>query len=130
MERYHNAKTIEPNVLIVRFIRKSDRFKIDHVKFRATEDGDKEDYTFLNEHEIEYTKGRSNKLLRALAELDEGLSGYQLTRLEHSLQSATRAERDEADTERRRRRGSQHHHLLPDVVEKLTECQESALDIE
>ena len=52
MERYHNAKTIEPNVLIVRFIRKSDRFKIDHVKFRATEDGDKEDgdkedYTFL-----------------------------------------------------------------------------------
>ena len=47
MERYHNAKTIEPNVLIVRFIRKSDRFKIDHVKFRATEDDDKEDYTFL-----------------------------------------------------------------------------------
>ena len=99
VERYHNAKTIEPNVLIVRFIRKSDRFKIDHVKFRATEDGDKEDYTFLNEHEIEYTKGRSNKLLRALAELDEGLSGYQLTRLEHSLQSATRAERHGAYTD-------------------------------
>ena len=99
MERYHNAKTIEPNVLIVRFISKSDRFKIDHVKFRATEDGYKENYTFLKEHEIEYTKGRLNKLLRALAELEEGLSGYQLTRLEHSLQSATRAERDGADTD-------------------------------
>ena len=99
MEHYHNVKTIKPNVLIARFIRKSDGFKIDHVKFWAAEDGDKEDYTFLNEHEIEYTKGRSNKLLRALAELDEGLSGYQLTRLEHSLQSATRAERHGAYTD-------------------------------
>ena len=32
-------------------------------------------------------------------ELDEGLSGYQITRLGHSLQSATRAERDGADTD-------------------------------
>ena len=56
MERYHNAKTIEPNVLIVRFIRKSDRFKIDHVKFRATEDGDKEDYTFLTNMKLNIQK--------------------------------------------------------------------------
>ena len=56
MERYHNAKTIEPNVLIVRFIRKSDRFKIDHVKFRATEDGDKEDYTFLTNMKLNILK--------------------------------------------------------------------------
>ena len=69
---------------------------MDHVKFRAMEDGYKEDYTFFNEHEIEYTKGTSNKLLGALTELDEGLSGYQITRLGHSLQSATRAERDGA----------------------------------
>ena len=56
MERYLNAKTIEPNVLIVRFIRKSDRFKIDHVKFRATEDGDKEDYTFLTNMKLNIPK--------------------------------------------------------------------------
>ncbi len=56
VERYHNAKTIEPNVLIVRFIRKSDRFKIDHVKFRATEDGDKEDYTFLTNMKLNIPK--------------------------------------------------------------------------
>ena len=34
MEHYHNVKTIKPNVLIARFIRKSDGFKIDHVKFQ------------------------------------------------------------------------------------------------
>ena len=72
---------------------------MDHVKFRAMKDGDKEDYTFLNRHEVEYTKGTSSKLLKALTDLDEGLSGYQITRLGHSLQSATRAERDGADTD-------------------------------
>ena len=98
-EHYRITKTIEPNVLISRFRDKGDGFKMDHVKFRAMKDGDKEDYAFLNEHEIEYTKGTSNKLLGALTELDEGLSGYQITRLGHSLQSATRAERDGADTD-------------------------------
>ena len=72
---------------------------MDHVKFRAMKDGDKEDYTFLNRHEVEYTKGTSSKLLKALTDLDEGLSGYQITRLGHSLQSETRAERDGADTD-------------------------------
>ena len=37
--------------------------------------------------------------MAALVSLDEGLSGYQITRLGHSLQSATRAERDGADTD-------------------------------
>jgi predicted HD phosphohydrolase len=37
--------------------------------------------------------------LTALVSLDESLSGYQVTRLGHSLQSATRAERDGADTD-------------------------------
>ena len=70
---------------------------IDHVKFTAMKDGDKEDYDFLTRHEIEYTKGTAERLLKALVSLDEGLSGYQITRLGHSLQSATRAERDGAD---------------------------------
>ena len=72
---------------------------MDQVKFTAMKDGDKEDYDFLTAHEIEFTKGTADRLLRALVELDEGLSGYQITRLGHSLQSATRAERDGADTD-------------------------------
>ncbi|PTX56728.1 putative HD phosphohydrolase [Litoreibacter ponti] len=72
---------------------------MDHVKFTAMKDGDKEDYDFLTHHEIEYTKGTDDRLLTALASLDESLSGYQVTRLGHSLQSATRAERDGADTD-------------------------------
>jgi len=72
---------------------------MDQVKFTAMKDGDGEDYAFLTEHEIEYTKGTADRLLNALVSLDEGLSGYQVTRLGHSLQSATRAWRDGADTD-------------------------------
>lgn len=70
---------------------------MDHVKFTAMKDGDKDDYDFLTRHEIDHTKGTADRLLRALVDLDEGLSGYQISRLGHSLQSATRAERDGAD---------------------------------
>ena len=70
---------------------------MDHVKFTQMKDGDQEDYAFLTDHEIEYTRGTADRLLKALVELDESLSGYQITRLGHSLQSATRAERDGAD---------------------------------
>lgn len=72
---------------------------IDRVSFTQMKDGTKEDYDFLTEHEIAYTKGTANRLLKALVSLDESLSGYQITRLGHSLQSATRAERDGADTD-------------------------------
>ena len=70
---------------------------MDKVSFTQMKDGTKEDYTFLTEHEIEHTKGTADRLLKALVELDEGLSGYQVTRLGHSVQSASRAWRDGAD---------------------------------
>ena len=72
---------------------------MDQVKFTQMKDGTQEDYEFLTEHEVEHTKGTADRLLKALVELDEGLSGYQITRLGHSLQSATRAWRDGADTD-------------------------------
>jgi len=72
---------------------------MDHVKFTQMKDGDKEDYDFLTRHEIEYTKGTAERLLGALVDLDESLSGYQITRLGHSVQSASRAWRDGADTD-------------------------------
>ena len=70
---------------------------MDHVKFTQMKDGDKDDYDFLTAHETEYTKGTADRLLKALVDLDESLSGYQITRLGHSVQSATRAWRDGAD---------------------------------
>ncbi len=70
---------------------------MDKVRFTQMKDGTREEYEFLNAHEIEHTKGTADRLLSALVELDEGLSGYQITRLGHSLQSATRAWRDGAD---------------------------------
>lgn len=72
---------------------------MEQVKFTQMKDGDKEDYDFLTEHEIEYTKGTADRLLGALVSLDESLSGYKITRLGHSVQSATRAWRDGADVD-------------------------------
>ena len=70
---------------------------MDEVSFTRMKDGTKEEYDFLTRHETEYTKGTADRLLTALVALDESLSGYQVTRLGHSLQSASRAWRDGAD---------------------------------
>lgn len=70
---------------------------MEKVTFTQMKDGTKEEYDFLTEHEVAYTKGTADRLLRALEDLDESLSGYQITRLGHSVQSATRAWYDGAD---------------------------------
>ena len=67
------------------------------VNFTQMKDGTAEEYAFLTKHETDHAKGTAYKLLQALVDLDEGLSGYKITRLGHSLQSATRAWRDGAD---------------------------------
>ncbi len=72
---------------------------IERVKFTEMKDGDKEDYDLLHSHEVAYASGTADRLLNALESLDEGLSGYQVTRLDHSVQSATRAWRDGADVD-------------------------------
>ncbi|TPI32507.1 peptidase [Mesorhizobium sp. B3-2-1] len=69
------------------------------VKFTQMKDGDREDYAFLTEHEIEYADGTADRLLAAMVELDKSLSGYKVTRLGHSLQAATRAWNAGADTD-------------------------------
>ncbi len=70
---------------------------MERVNFTQMKDGTKEEYEFLNSHEVEYTKGTADRLLTAMVDLDASLSGYQVTRLGHSVQSATRAWRDGAD---------------------------------
>ena len=70
---------------------------MDRVNFTRMKDGTKEEYEFLTAHEIDHTRHTARRLLKALVDLDESLSGYQITRLGHSVQSATRAWRDGAD---------------------------------
>ena len=67
------------------------------VQFTQMRDGTKQDYDLLHEQERSYIAELPDRLLAGLRALDDGMSGYQVTRLEHSLQSATRAERDGAD---------------------------------
>ncbi|EAQ63179.1 hypothetical protein MED121_07931 [Marinomonas sp. MED121] len=62
-------------------------------------DGTKEEYLFLEQHEKAYAKGLADRILNTLRALETSLSGYLVTRLEHSLQTATRAEADGADEE-------------------------------
>ncbi|WMS43245.1 HD domain-containing protein [Acuticoccus sp. MNP-M23] len=67
------------------------------VKFRQMAEGDREDYIFLEAHERSSAAAVGDRLLDALSELDTSQSAYQVTRYEHSVQSATRAWLDGAD---------------------------------
>ena len=69
------------------------------VKFTQMKDGTKEDYELLSKYEEKFSKDLPDRVLEALKNLDSSVDGYQVTRLEHSLQSATRAEKDGADEE-------------------------------
>lgn len=67
------------------------------VSFRRMEDGTREDYLLLDRSERDYAQGLPDRIIAALQKLDHSLAGYPVTRLQHSLQAATRALRDGAD---------------------------------
>jgi predicted HD phosphohydrolase len=67
------------------------------VGFRAMADGTADDYALLDRYERVHVAGLPDRLMAALAELAHSLGGYQITRLEHSLQAATRARLAGAD---------------------------------
>lgn len=69
------------------------------VSFLQMKDGTKEDYLMLDQSERDFARGLPERVMESLAKLDHSLEGYKVSRLEHSLQSATRAEADGADTE-------------------------------
>jgi len=69
------------------------------VSFRRMQDGTREDYEFLDKSEREYARGLPDAVLASLKKLDHSLEGYPVSRLEHSLQTATRARKDGADEE-------------------------------
>ena len=72
---------------------------MDKVEFIQMKDGTYEEYQFLHKLESEYILGLPERLLKSVENLGGTLQGYQISRLEHSLQSATRAEADGADKE-------------------------------
>jgi predicted HD phosphohydrolase len=71
----------------------------DMVSFTAMKHGTREDYLLLDQSERDLAKGLPDRLLAALGALGHSLEGYQVSRLEHSLQTASRAERAGADEE-------------------------------
>ena len=72
---------------------------MEKVKFIEMKDGDKEDYELLAKFEDKYIEGTADRVIRILKGLESSLGGYQVSRLEHSLQAASRALRDKADEE-------------------------------
>jgi predicted HD phosphohydrolase len=68
------------------------------VKFTAMKDGTQEEYLLLRELEAPHLAMTAERVLRELRhQAEETMTGYQITRLEHGLQAATRAYRDGAD---------------------------------
>ena len=61
------------------------------VSFTEMKKGTKEDYLFLDKHEKDFASKTADRLLKFMSGLTETLEGYQVSRLEHSLQSASRA---------------------------------------
>ena len=61
------------------------------VNFIEMKNGSKEDYELLEKYEKNFERKTADRLLKYLASQTTTLEGYQITRLEHSLQAATRA---------------------------------------
>ncbi len=72
---------------------------MDKVSFREMKKGTKEDYLLLDRHEKKFIKNTADRILNFMGTLNATLEGYQVSRLEHSLQTATRALHDKANEE-------------------------------
>ena len=69
------------------------------VSFTKMENGTKEEYAFLKQLYIQCIDGIPEMLLGLLKRMQGDRLGYQIDRYQHSLQTATRAERDGSDEE-------------------------------
>ena len=69
-----------------------------NVKFKHMKDGDKEDYLLLQKYEEKYVSLTYERIIEELTRQGKNtMEGYKITRLDHGLQSATRAYNDGAD---------------------------------
>jgi predicted HD phosphohydrolase len=70
------------------------------VQFRHLTQATPDDWRLLRRHEEAYARGLPDRVLAALRALDDDtIAGYRVSRLQHCLQTATRAERDGVDGE-------------------------------
>ncbi|MGA0607395.1 HD domain-containing protein [Phenylobacterium sp. VNQ135] len=67
--------------------------------FHAMTEGTPEQWAEIVRHAATFRAGLTDRLLGQLRMLEGGLDGYAVTRLEHSLQTATRAHKDGRDEE-------------------------------
>jgi predicted HD phosphohydrolase len=97
---------------------------MNQVGFRAMKHGTADDYKMLDALERHYASALPHRLVQALERLGHSLEGYQVSRLHHSLQTATRAENDGADDE------LVAAALLHDIGDDLAPCNHAALAAE
>ena len=69
------------------------------VSFTSMSEGTRADYELLERLETQFAAQTADRILEHLRALAGSLAGYRVDRLEHSLQTATRAHRDGADEE-------------------------------
>lgn len=69
----------------------------ERAKFREMKDGTAEDWALIAGHFKEFASGVADRVLDHLRLLDGDFGGFPVDRLEHSLQTATRAYRDGQD---------------------------------
>lgn len=68
------------------------------VSFTAMANGTREDYELLAEREKMFNAGTADRLIQEMrGQAGDTITGYKISRLEHGLQTATRARRDGAD---------------------------------
>ncbi|HLY58948.1 MAG TPA: HD domain-containing protein [Stellaceae bacterium] len=73
---------------------------MEQVAFTRMADGSREDYKLLQRLEPEFFGGTARRVIEELERQGkESLPGYKVSRLDHALQTATRALRDGADTD-------------------------------
>lgn len=69
----------------------------EHAKFREMKDGTQEDWAIISREYLDFAKGVADRVLAHLKLLKGDFGGFPVCRLEHSLQTATRAHRDGRD---------------------------------
>lgn len=73
--------------------------KVEHASFASMVDGTEADYKIIGRANGAFFKGLPDRVLRHLELLADDHGGFAVTRLEHCLQTATRALRDDRDEE-------------------------------
>ena len=71
----------------------------DRAKFSAMTEGTKDDWMIIKDHAMAFNQGLADRVLDHLRILDGDFGGFPIDRLQHSLQTATRAHRDGRDEE-------------------------------